>query len=507
MTDSPRLVIRADANADMGTGHVMRMIALAQAWHDDGGDAVFLCAEITPALEQRIRDEKLQLEKFAVAPGTRDDLAATSAAVSRHAAAGRLITAAVDGYQFDADFQLGLRQTGCRLLVVDDYGHCDRYHADWVLNQNISACEELYSNRVIDTRLLLGSKFALLRREFVAYRATAHAVPDKARKLLVTMGGADADNVAKKVIDALAGTGLEIRVAVGGSNPHLSILREAAQEVSRGDTKVDLVVNKSDMSQLMSWADMAVAAGGSTSWELAYFGVPTVFVILASNQEQNVRELERLGFGISLGEHSQFEGFMLCDALNRLASDQELRTAFAARGREIVDGLGAKRVVSVLSNNKEIDFRPVMEEDLRLIWEWANDPATRANSFESAAIPWEQHRQWCESKMNNAQCNFWVASNRDCEQVGVVRFDHHDGEAMVSISVAPHARGRGYGTKIIKSACDQLFGSSAAKLVRALIKPGNDASIKAFGRAGFQRDISTTVKGQAAEQYLLHRSS
>jgi UDP-2,4-diacetamido-2,4,6-trideoxy-beta-L-altropyranose hydrolase len=342
------LLIRADAGVAMGTGHVMRMIALAQAWREDGGEVVFLCAEITPALERRMRDEGLQLEKLAVAPGSRDDLVATSAAVSRHAAADRLIAVAVDGYQFDADFQFGLKRTGCRLLVVDDYGHCDHYHADWVLNQNISACEELYSNRNVGTRLLLGPKFALLRREFMANRGPAHFVPDKARKLLVTLGGADADNVTKEVIDALDGTGFEVRVAVGGSNPHLSSLREAAQEVSRGDTKVDLVVNPSDMPELMAWADMAVAAGGSTSWELAFSGLPALFIILAANQAGNAREIEHQGFGLCLGEHSQFDQQRFSDSVSRVAADRPLRADFASRGRQMVDGRGADRVARAL---------------------------------------------------------------------------------------------------------------------------------------------------------------
>ena len=332
----------------MGTGHVMRMIALAQAWREDGGEAVFLCAEFTPALEQCIRDEGLQLERLAVAPGSRDDLVATSAAVSRHAAADRLVAVAVDGYQFDADFQFGLKQTGCRLLVVDDYGHCDHYHADWVLNQNISACEGLYSNRALGTRLLLGPKFALLRREFMANRGPAHVVPDKARKLLVTLGGADADNVTKKVIDALVGTSLEVRVAVGGSNPHLFSLREAAQKVSRGDAKVDVFVNPSDIPQLMAWADMAVAAAGSTSWELAFSGLPTLFTILAGNQAANAWEMERQGFGLCLGEYSQFDQQRFRDSVSRVAEDRPLRADFASRGRQMVDGRGAARVARAL---------------------------------------------------------------------------------------------------------------------------------------------------------------
>jgi len=490
----------------MGTGHVMRMIALGQAWRGEGGEVFFLCAEITPALEERVRTEGFNLEKLATVPGSKEDLEATCSAISRHTGKPSRVAVALDGYQFGSDFQRGFKNEGCRLLVVDDYGHADFYHADLVLNQNICAHSSLYESRDDATKLLLGPEYALLRREFLQFHNRAGDVPERAAKLLVTLGGADADNVTEKVIDALAGSSLEVKVAVGGSNPHLASLRQAAEEASRGTTKIDLVIDSREMPQLMAWADMAVAAGGSTSWELAYFGLPSVFLILASNQEQIGRELERQGFGICLGDHSKLGLQLLREALSRLAADPELRAAFAARGREIVDGLGAERVASFLSNENGIEFRPVKEEDFGMIWEWANDSQTRANSFESAAIPWEQHRKWCESKMNNAQCIFWVASNHDREQVGVVRFDHHNGEATISVSVAPHARGRGYGRKIIQTASDRFFHSSAVSLVRALIKPANKASIRAFEWAGFHRDVETKVKGQPAEQYLLYRN-
>jgi UDP-2,4-diacetamido-2,4,6-trideoxy-beta-L-altropyranose hydrolase len=501
------LLIRADASVAMGTGHVMRMIALAQAWHEDGGEAVFLCAEITPALEQRVRAEGFSLEKLAVVPGGKEDLEATCSAVSRYGGKASPIAVALDGYQFGSDFQRGVKVVGCRLLYVEDYGHADSYHADLVLNQNICSHVSLYAHRGDNTKFLLGPEYALLRREFLQFQSGAGDIPERAARLLITLGGADADNVTKRVIDALADSGFEMKVAVGGSNPHLASLRQAAEAASRGTTKVDLVVDSKEMPQLMAWADFAVAAAGSTSWELAFSGLPTLFIVLADNQAGNAWEMERRGFGLCLGEYSQFDEQRFRDSVSRLASDRRLRACFASRGRELVDGLGAQRVASLLASEDEICLRPVSEEDFKFIWGWANDPMARANSFESAAIPWQQHREWCEDKMNNPRCSFWIACSRNLGQLGVVRFDQKNGEATISVSMGPHARGRGYGRKIIRFACDQLFQSSEVNLVRALIKPANKASIRVFEGAGFRRDGNTTVKGQPAEQYLLCRST
>ena len=500
------LLIRVDASAIMGTGHVMRMIALAQAWRQSGGNAVFVSADITPPLDQRIRDEGFGMERIKAAPGSREDLAATRATVSAHAAGGCSVTVALDGYQFDGDFQSGLKEAGCPLLVVDDYGHADAYHADFVLNQNITERETLYARRDQATQLLLGPRFALLRREFLDNHRAARAVPERATKLLVSLGGADADNVTKKVVEALAGSGLQVKVAVGGSNPHLESLREAAKAATADETSVDLAVNANNMPELMRWADMAIAAGGSTCWELAFSGLPSLFIILADNQEQNVHELERQGFGLSLGRHTLLNAGQLRDAVDRLAGDAAWRATFALRGQELVDGLGAQRVTARLWGNADLQLQPATEADFELLWQWANDPVTRANSFDSSPIPWEQHKGWCCAKLEDPLCRLWVVENPSSGKVGVVRFDAVGSEATVSVSLAPQARGQGYGSRIIAAACQQLFQSSGTKLVRALIKPENKASIRAFERARFLRGEDTMVNRQAAQEYLLHRT-
>jgi RimJ/RimL family protein N-acetyltransferase len=375
-----------------------------------------------------------------------------------------------------------------------------------VLNQNISAREELYAQCDKTTQLLLGPRFALLRREFADHRGWTRNIPERATKLLVTLGGADADNVTKKVIDALGGSGLEVKVVVGGSNPHLEVLRQAAEAATTGATCVELIVNTSDMLGLMQWADVAVAAGGSTSWEIAFTGLPALFIILAENQEENALELERQGFGLCIGRHLDFDADAFRLSINCLADDTALRADFAAHGRGMVDGLGAHRVVSLLKGEPDLELQSVAEVDFELLWEWANDPATRANSFESSPIPFEQHKEWCHAKLNDPKCSLWIATNAYFGKIGVVRFDRHDSEATISVALAAHVRGRGYGKKLIASACDQIFASSEVNLVRALIKPANKASVRAFESAGFLQDAGTTVKGQPAEAYLLHRT-
>jgi UDP-2,4-diacetamido-2,4,6-trideoxy-beta-L-altropyranose hydrolase len=208
------LVIRADAGTEIGTGHVMRCLALAQGWQDAGGHAIFAMATEVPNLEGRLKSEGVEVVHLAVKPGSSDDAIATGN-LAREIGAAWVV---VDGYRFTADYQRRIKDSEMRLLFVDDYGHTDRYYADVVLNQNRHAHEGLYVKREPHTRLLLGTHYALLRREFLRWQGWQREIPPVARRMLVTMGGGDPDNVTLKVILALNQMDLpelEVNVVVG----------------------------------------------------------------------------------------------------------------------------------------------------------------------------------------------------------------------------------------------------------------------------------------------------
>ena len=175
----------------MGTGHVMRGLALAQAWQDSGGHSVFVMAENTPSLERRLQEEGIEVERLAVDAGTAADAEATgSIAGSRNAD-----WIAVDGYQFGSAYQAAIKAAGFKLLFMDDNVHAAPYSADLVLNQNMYASRSPYAQREPSTQLLLGPRYAMLRREFRPWRNWQREIPPVGRKVLVTMGGSDPDNL------------------------------------------------------------------------------------------------------------------------------------------------------------------------------------------------------------------------------------------------------------------------------------------------------------------------
>ncbi len=337
------MLVRADASSAIGSGHVMRCLALAKAWQHAGGGACFLTAESIGALDERFAQEDVRHERIAVQPGTPDDAEQTVALVRRLGTSWVV----VDGYRFKPDYIHQLKMSGARVLALDDDVRFDYYEADVVLNQNIDARAESYK-REGSTHLLLGAKYVLLRPEFLAEQPRGE-IARVARRLLVTMGGSDPENVASTVMRALARleADFEVTVVAGGGNPHYESLQEL---VKRLPGKVQLERSSVNMAAIMRWADVAISAAGGTCWELAYLGVPMILITASRDQEENASAISKTGAALSLGWHANLSEDDILEAIKKVMNDPEGRGAMSKSGRALVDGKGAARVVEFLQS-------------------------------------------------------------------------------------------------------------------------------------------------------------
>ena len=338
------LIIRADASVAMGTGHVMRGLALAQTWQDEGGECIFAMAEAPAAVKQRLRAEKCDVFAIGAAPASELD----AAQLVELGVAHRASWAVVDGYQFGVDYQHALKAAGLKVLVVDDGGQCRGYCADLVLDQGLDSSEEEYSNREVYTRLMLGTRYVMLRREFRAWRNWKRATPPIAQRLLITIGGSDPDGLTFRVIEALSKAtppGLATTVLVGGSNPRMPELRSVVNSTL---SQVDLVCDPPNVPELMANSDLAVICTGGTLWELLYMGCASLSYSRDEVQGQIVGKLHALGAVHNLGSVDKFEESGLITAIRELAISCRRRQDMAEIGRKMVDGEGPRRVVQEL---------------------------------------------------------------------------------------------------------------------------------------------------------------
>jgi UDP-2,4-diacetamido-2,4,6-trideoxy-beta-L-altropyranose hydrolase len=319
----------------------MRCLALAQAWQSRGGRAVFAVSTITPALEARLHSERFEIVRLSAAQGFIEDANEASQLALKRGASWIV----VDGYHFGSEYQKIVKESGMHLLFVDDCGHADRYYADLVLNQNLHARESLYKSRESYTNLLLGTTYALIRREFLEWVGRKSNVPKIAGKVLVTMGGSDPENMTLKVIQALNSVeipGLTALIVAGGSNLHYEDLRS---EVEKSVHEIVLKKDVQNMPELMAWADIAIASGGSSIWELALMGVPIIGLARARQEFQLLERTTKCGITISLGYYKYIDIDKISKTFARLAADKIMRLEMSKIGRSMIDGLGPARII------------------------------------------------------------------------------------------------------------------------------------------------------------------
>jgi UDP-2,4-diacetamido-2,4,6-trideoxy-beta-L-altropyranose hydrolase len=492
------LLIRADASQEIGTGHVMRCLALAQAWKDLGGSAIFAMSGEMPEIENRLKGDGFTVYRIAAKPGSEEDATLTAdLAVSQ-----RAWFVVMDGYHFDSQYQMSLKEAGLRLLFIDDYGHAGFYVADLVLNQNVYAREGLYKNRSFETRLLLGPAFVLLRREFWPWRGRFRKNPKTARKILITLGGSDLENVTLLILSSLqnlTADGIEVVAVVGAGNVHSASLEASSK--SANDT-IKLVRNISNMPELMAWADIAIISGGTTSYETAFMGLPALIVIIAENQVLVAEKLDEIGAAINLGWPHDLSCERLQKAIEDLRINGCARERMSNIGRQLVDGGGTSRVVKVMLD-RVIRVRDALESDCKQIFQWANDNDARTASFSPNPINWDTHCNWLSQRLQDPNCLLLICGDDKGKCLGVVRFDLEEDEAIISINLDPGARGRGWGGFIIVRAVDVLFKRYHISKVSAFIKVQNHRSTKTFERAGFSKKGLCNIKGYEAWHYML----
>jgi UDP-2,4-diacetamido-2,4,6-trideoxy-beta-L-altropyranose hydrolase len=357
MSEQPVLLIRTDATPHIGTGHVMRCLALAQAWQTAGGGVVFAMATAPEGLRARLAEEGFDYIMLGTTePGSIDDATRTMH-ISRQQRAQYIV---IDGYHFGSGFQQALKEAHFTLLYVDDYEQADYYAADLLLNQNLYAIGMSYPARAPSTQLLLGTDYALLRREFWPWREWQRETAPLAQHVLVTLGGSDPHNTTLTVIRALKlllaerrsgaegqaqHTDLNVRIVVGPANAYRQTL---VDEIGQDTETFHLLTAVRDMPALMAWADMAISAAGSTCWEMAFMGVPLLTVILADNQQYIASSLADADIAIDMGWYSALHVESLAAYVAKLMNDLDRRRAMSARGRQLVDGLGAQRVIELL---------------------------------------------------------------------------------------------------------------------------------------------------------------
>lgn len=304
--------------------------------------------------------------------------------------------------------------------------------------------------------------------------------------------------LALEALRHLTCTDVQTTIAVGGSNPNLSVIRAAAAEIFPPPV---VHFDPADLSALMADADLALGAGGTTAWEFAFMGLPQVLLVLAPNQQAVAERLDSLGIAVNLGEAASCSPEAIAREIDSLIRSPQRCADMASRGQNLVDGRGAERVLAILRRDP-LRLRNARPEDCERIFTWANDPVTRSASFRSGEISWENHQEWFEQKLLDPSCHLLIGEDGSSRPVGQVRFDLDSENAVVSVSTDPEFRGLGYGRELVCSGMEQLSRTAGVEHFTAYVKPTNNASLRLFEAAGFERRSEQSFSGARAIPFV-----
>lgn len=334
------VAFRVDATDQIGTGHLIRCLTLADALREEGARVRFISGDLPDDLGRLVLKRGNELVVIGVIHSETED-ATKSIRVLSDCQWDWLV---VDHYGLSAVWETAMRQSTVRIMVIDDLAN-RAHQCEILLDQNyLPEAEVRYHGKVNPgCRQLLGPRFALLRPEYRYYREIARSQSTEVRRVLVFFGGSDPDNLTGLALDVLcepAFRHLQVDIICGRHGSRRLTLEQQAE--GRSGTMIH--GPRPHLADLMSIADLAIGGGGSTSWERMCLGLRSIVITLAANQEQVANWLSHEGLTRLIGQSGRVTAIDLRESLmHELQHGWQL--SVTEKGMLLCDGLGTERVV------------------------------------------------------------------------------------------------------------------------------------------------------------------
>jgi len=397
----------------------------------------------------------------------------------------------VDHYALDQRWESALRPSVGRIMVIDDLA--DRVHdCDLLLDQNLVArMHERYASKVpVACGLLLGPEYALLQPTYAELHDRISLREGPIQRIFLFFSGADSDNWTGRTLSAflqLNRPDIDVDVVITSDGAHAKTIR---QQVA-GHENIHLHSDLPTLAPLMAAADLAIGAGGATSWERLCMGLPALVVTLAENQRPIAEELQKQDLIHWLGHHDVVDALTVGQALDELIQ-HGLDKDWSSRCFAAVDGCGVGRVCAALTVTARALLRARHAEwkDEALLLIWANDPTTRKSAFSQEPISATIHHAWLRNRLGcRDRCRLYIVETTDGEALGQVRFECQEQVWEIDYALAPMFRGRGLGRPLLETALSQFRSELPGALVFAQVRDTNYPSRRVFESLGFEAKV------------------
>ena len=487
-----KITFRTDSSLQIGSGHVMRCLNLADSLKNNGLQVTFSCIEHEGNLLSRIRDRGYIVNVMPPGKGSIKDeelpylywLGKTEKEdAEEFCRLNKLADVViVDHYALGSIWEQYVKNTlHCVIIAIDDLVR--DHSANVVFDQTLNRDPSEYT---CQNRAFTGIKYSILSPDFSRYRE--HALDRSSLstppRVLVSFGGVDLPNASLAVVKELVkDTKFHITVLLSKISPSYAEVVSFCNQHSQVK-HLDFVTH---MAELMHHHDIAIGAPGGSSWERMCMGLPTVLIPIAENQKNNCIALAQSGVAVSISLDTI--DTKLSSAIEELMCDWN---GFRNRAIKLCDGSGVYRITNEILRLGESDIKPNSVDlvpaqlaDVDLVYQWQILPETRKYALNSSPPSYAEHCSWMQSKLDSPSDHFFLIKGYVSEdRYGVVRIDRiKQSSYLVSIFLDPKFHGQGFAL----AALQQLDCYFPNYTLHATILPENAASQRLFERAGYRK--------------------
>jgi UDP-2,4-diacetamido-2,4,6-trideoxy-beta-L-altropyranose hydrolase len=497
------IVFRADASLKIGTGHVMRCLALADALRLDGATCTFICRPLEGDLLAFIKDRGYEAHALSYSTLTIEDSTIQNLVWQQDTMQTCELLAklmpdllVVDHYELDFQWECAVKVHSKKLMVIDDLAN-RKHQCDILLDQTYGRDASEYKALVpIECEVLLGAKYALLRPDFEAWRhySLSRRAKTEFKQLLISMGGVDPDNFTGEILRSLQkihlSANIQIVVIMGPAAPWLQQVKQLAAQMP--NTKV--LIGVTNMAEIMANSDLAIGAAGGTTWERCCLGLPSVQMVLADNQKYVDAALTEIHAAISLNRETLNK---LEDVVKAISNKLQ---KLAIISSSISDGSGVSKIVSHIFNlnppSPDFELKPAKRTDSSYIYGLQIKPNVRQFFRNPSSPSLPEHEKWFDEIINSDNHVLFIICFGGIN-VGMLRVDALLSEALeISIIIDPQFSGKGLGKRTI----NELLLILPSRKIKAVIHSENLASKYLFEKSGFifqasENDFLTYTRG------------
>ncbi|MDB4727952.1 UDP-2,4-diacetamido-2,4,6-trideoxy-beta-L-altropyranose hydrolase [Saprospiraceae bacterium] len=462
-----KILFRVDGHSQMGLGHIVRSLALVRMLKSN-----FNCHFAIQNPPKGLLPQIKGYCKGLIELPTTNLLIEEAKYLCEHHLTGREIVV-LDGYHFGTEYQQIIKNSGCKVVCIDDI-HDKHFVADAIINHTGGITEDHYSKEDY-TQCHFGLNYALLRQPFLE-AAKNRFSPNAHPIAFVCLGGADPKNDTLKVLKRLETTETvkQCYVVIGAAYLHRKELEVFISKSKLGITLLENIC-ATRMIDIMRICSVAITSPSTISIEYLSVGGDLFLYQTADNQNDlfNYLTLNQLAFNF-----------------NELPPKDKKNLASArVRQQEILDGKSGQRLLKVFLNLEKVlhcKIRQADINDMMTLFEWKNEEETRQQSLSTQTISFAEHKRWFFQKLSSEDCRIYILEYKG-QPVGQIRFDIQN-NTVLSFSVDPNARGKGFGTYLLETGIKQLKKDTHfTKPIIGYVKEGNIASNKSFTKLGFQR--------------------